>query len=297
MVAVVRAPSDIGRSTSRIATCGSERSASETASKPSRASATTWISASLSRTARIASRKSACRSAKRTRMRSGGCVKKTPSLNVGVTSRRTLPTACSPGTHRKPYRSYAVRMRAVVPLAEPACGVGPDRDARRRAGAIISTGGCARGTRLVSVYRARGKGDEMVTDRHGRGLQARVHLELRQDALNVGPNGVATDAQPARDRASVGALDEQAEHLSLPRGELRDEQSDTVGRSTAMTCGNEAMGQDHLSTDDGFHRADEPSDRRVLREVAAEPRLEGLIDGPRVIERGNGHQLRLRPPL
>jgi hypothetical protein len=65
----------------------------------------------------------------------------------------------------------------------------------------------------------------MVTDRHGRGLQARVHLELRQDALNVGPNGVATDAQPARDRASVGALDEQAEHLSLPRGELRDEQA------------------------------------------------------------------------
>ena len=137
----------------------------------------------------------------------------------------------------------------------------------------------------------------MVTDRHGRGLQTGVHLELRQDALNVGPNGVATDAQPARDRASVGALHEQAEHLSLPRGELRDEQSDTVGRSTAMTCGNEAVGKDHLPINDGFHRADEPSDRRVLREVATEPRLEGLIDDPRVIERGDGHQLRLRPPL
>jgi len=124
----------------------------------------------------------------------------------------------------------------------------------------------------------------MVTDRHGRGLQTGVHLELRQDALNVGPNGVATDAQPARDRASVGALHEQAEHLSLPRGELRDEQSDTVGRSTAMTCGNEAVGKDHLPINDGFHRADEPSDRRVLREVATEPRLEGLIDDPRVIE-------------
>ena len=137
----------------------------------------------------------------------------------------------------------------------------------------------------------------MVTDRHGRGLQTGVHLELRQDALNVGPNGVATDAQPARDRSSVGPLHEQAEDLSLPRGELRDKQSDTVGRSAAMTCGNEAMGKDHLPTDDGFHRADEPSDRRVLREVAAESRLEGVIDGPRVIERGNGHELRLRPTL
>ena len=56
---------------------------------------------------------------------------KTPSLNVGVPSTRTLPTACIPGTHRKPYRSYAVRMRAVMPLAEPPCGVGPDRDGCR----------------------------------------------------------------------------------------------------------------------------------------------------------------------
>ena len=137
----------------------------------------------------------------------------------------------------------------------------------------------------------------MVTDRHGRGLQTGMHLELRQDALNVGPNGVATDAQPARDRASVRALHEEAEHLSLPRGELRDEQSDTVGRSAAMTRGSQAMRKDHLPADDCFHRADEPSDRRVLREVTAEPRLEGLVDGPRVIERGDGHQLRLRPPL
>jgi len=108
----------------------------------------------------------------------------------------------------------------------------------------------------------------MVTDRHGRGFQAGVHLELRQDALNVGPNGVSADAQPACDRASVGALHEQAEHLSFPSGELGDEQSDAVGGSAAMTCGNEAMGKDHLPTDDGFHRAEEPSDRRVLREVA-----------------------------
>ena len=119
MVAVVRAPSDIGRSTSRIATWGKERSASETASRPSRASATTWISASLSRTARIASRNSACRSAKRTRMRSGRCVKApSPYVSVRWTS-LTLPTARSRGTHRKPYRRYGVRMRAVMPIGEP----------------------------------------------------------------------------------------------------------------------------------------------------------------------------------
>ena len=37
-------------------------------------------------------------------------------------------------------------------------------------------------------------GDEVVTHGEGRGLEARVHLELGQDALNVGPHGVAADA-------------------------------------------------------------------------------------------------------
>ena len=75
-----------------------------------------------------------------------------------------------------------------------------------------------------------------MTDGHGRGLEARVHLELGQDALNVGPNGIAADAQSARDRASVGPLHEKTENLPLARGELSDEQGDAVGGSTTMTC-------------------------------------------------------------
>lgn len=156
-------------------------------------------------------------------MRSGRCVKApSPYVSVPWTS-LTLPTARSHGTHRKPYRRYGVRMRAVMPIEEPVPrGASTSRRVRRAGG--------------VGGGRARGKGNEMMTDGHGRGLEARVHLELGQDALNMGPDGISTDAQSARDRSSVGPLHEEAEHLPLARGELSDEQGDAVGRSTTMTC-------------------------------------------------------------
>src|SRR6476661_5060339 len=57
------------------------------------------------------------------------------------------------------------------------------------------------------------------------------------------------------------------------------------------------MGKDHLAFDDSFHRADEPAHRCVLREVAAESGLESVVDRSAVIERRDGHQLRLGPSL
>src|SRR5436190_3537152 len=100
------------------------------------------------------------------------------------------------------------------------------RNADRGAGPVEpSTGG-----------RARRKGHEVMTDGHGRGLEARVHLELGQDALNMGSDGIAADAQPARDRAAVGSPHEKAEALPLARGELSDEQGDAVGGATTMAC-------------------------------------------------------------
>src|SRR5512132_3319698 len=88
----------------------------------------------------------------------------------------TLPTTRSPGTHRKPYWRYGVRMRAVMPIEESV----PE---------VPSTSRRVRGARGVGG--ARGKRHQVVTDGHGRGLQARVHLELGQDALNMGSNGIS----------------------------------------------------------------------------------------------------------
>jgi hypothetical protein len=145
--------------------------------------------------------------------------------------------------------------------------------------------------------RARGEGAEVVTHAEGRGLEARVHLELGQDALDVGPHGVAADAQAACDGPTVCSLHEEPEHFSFARRELSHEERDAVGRPATMTTWDEPMRNDHLPLDDGFQRADEPGHGRVLREIPSEPRPKSVIDRSGVVECGDGQELRLRPSV
>src|SRR6187401_3539001 len=71
----------------------------------------------------------------------------------------------------------------------------------------------------------RQRDDRMLHRERGR-LQPRVHLELRQDPLDVRSNGVAADAETFGDGGSRGSSDEELEHLALAARELFGHQRD-----------------------------------------------------------------------
>src|SRR5437588_13107033 len=57
--------------------------------------------------------------------------------------------------------------------------------------------------------------DQSVADRKGRGLQPRVDLQLRENALDVGPDGVRADRQARRDLLAVQPLHQQQQQFPL----------------------------------------------------------------------------------
>jgi hypothetical protein len=68
-----------------------------------------------------------------------------------------------------------------------------------------------------------------VPDREGRCFQTGVHLQLRQDVLDVAPGGVATDRQSFGDPMTVLAIGKQSEDLPLPAGQLLGQERGTLG--------------------------------------------------------------------
>ncbi len=54
-----------------------------------------------------------------------------------------------------------------------------------------------------------------MADREGRGLEARMDLELREDTLDVGTDGVSTNPQFLGDLQSSGSANEEAEYLTF----------------------------------------------------------------------------------
>src|SRR5919109_215491 len=72
---------------------------------------------------------------------------------------------------------------------------------------------------------ATGQPDHAKTDAERGRFETGMDLELGEDVLDVGPDGVGAHAEPGADRLAVHALGQQRQHLSLPGSELGHEKS------------------------------------------------------------------------
>jgi hypothetical protein len=135
-----------------------------------------------------------------------------------------------------------------------------------------------------------------------RGLQPRVHPELREDVLDVGAGGLRADDEGIGDRLGPGAVHEQVQHLALTAGEPRDATEGLVLLVPAPHQASEEV-PEHPRRDEGFPAVDRSCDvqelghRRGLGDEAPHPHLERLLQDPVVFPPAHDHDLAPGDPL
>ena len=99
----------------------------------------------------------------------------------------------------------------------------PGRDPHRHAAdpraGLAGAAGRALAALAADLGRRRAAGGQLVLHGEGGRLQLGVHLQLLEDVLHVGADGVGADVELAADLGVAPAAAEQGQHLPLPRGQ------------------------------------------------------------------------------
>src|SRR6266540_4260774 len=148
-----------------------------------------------------------------------------------------------------------------------------------------------------SVLAALSRGpDQAVAYGERSGFEARVHLQLGEDALDVGADGVRADREPGRDLHPARSLRQQLEDLTFPDGELLHEHVRVLLLRTSVPRSRpgKLLRHDDVPVEHGPDGGHELVDGGVLRDVAPEPQAYRLGNCPRVDQGGHGDELGVR---
>ena len=123
--------------------------------------------------------------------------------------------------------------------------------------------------------------DDSVTKCDSRCLEAGMHLQFREDVLDVGADRMPTDRETGRDLVARSPSRQQREDLAFTPSQYLDRSSLAARRARIGLY--ERLRSYELPIDDTLDGSDEGGPREGLHDVAHKPQLERSCDDSRIL--------------
>src|SRR5512132_3507235 len=123
--------------------------------------------------------------------------------------------------------------------------------------------------------------DDSVTKCDRRCLEAGMHLQFREDVLDVGADRMPTDRETGRDLVARSPSRQQREDLAFTPSQYLDRSSLAARRARIGLY--ERLRSYELPIDDTLDGSDEGGPREGLHDVAHKPQLERSCDDSRIL--------------